>query len=56
MNLEELQRKWHGLPIWAWAAIVLILGYMLYKKFSGSSSSGGTATTSPLVGRQAQEV
>ncbi len=48
MNLDSLTKKWHGLPVWAWAAISavgLYLIYYLYKKRSGT-----TAATTPITG------
>lgn len=46
--LQGLTKKWHGLPIWAWAAIVglvLYLGYRWYSSRNSSSSSNATPST-----------
>lgn len=47
--MHGLTKKWHGLPVWAWAAIasVVLFGvYYLYKKrASGSSSASAGAPT-----------
>lgn len=47
-----LTRKLGPLPVWAWALIVLVLGYVFYKRFS-SSSSPATAQTSSAKQPQA---
>lgn len=47
MNLESLNRKVYGLPVWAWAAIagiVLIAAFRFFKNRAG----GGTASVSPF--------
>ena len=47
MNLRSLNEKWHGLPKWAWAAIVaggMFLLYYLYKKRAASSANATPAS------------
>lgn len=47
MNLESLNRKVYGLPVWAWAAIagiVLIAAFRFFKNRAG----GGSASVSPF--------
>lgn len=48
MNLESLKKKWHGLPVWAWAllAAVLVFGTYYIIKRRNSSSSNSTPDTS----------
>lgn len=46
--MKSLTRKWHGLPIWAWAAIVAVMLFLLYRYFQGRSS-GTAASTSPTA-------
>lgn len=46
MDLKQFTKKWHGLPIWAWAAIaagVLVLGFLYIKKRQGTSSSAASS-------------
>ena len=50
MNLQSLNQKWHGLPIWAWAALTVIVGYVAFR-YMKNRSSGGSSNTSPLMGR-----
>lgn len=53
MNLDSLNRKVHGLPVWAWAAITVIFLYVIYKWYSNrSGSSGGTANVTPFPDRK----
>lgn len=42
----NLTKKVGPLPVWAWAAIALIGGYLLYEHYKGTSSSA-TSTTTP---------
>lgn len=48
MNLENLNRKWHGVPVWAWAAITLIVLYLGYRMLK-HRGSGGSSNSSPLA-------
>lgn len=46
--MHSLTKKWHGLPVWAWAAIasVILFGvYYLYKKRTNSSASTNATPT-----------
>jgi hypothetical protein len=50
-SLQGLTKKWHGLPIWAWAvvaAVVLYFGYRWYKNRTPAAAANpagsGTAT------------
>lgn len=48
MNLQSLNQKWHGLPVWVWAAITVVVLYLAYRWWqnrSSSSSSNATDTT-----------
>jgi hypothetical protein len=47
MNLEALNRKVGGLPVWVWAAISVIVLYLGYKWYE--NRSGGSGSSSPLV-------
>lgn len=47
-----LTRKWHGLPVWAWAIIGAGIAYLAYEHFAGSSSSSTTTSTPAASGSQ----
>ena len=50
--LKGLTKKWHGLPIWAWAAIaglVLYLGYRWYRNRNPSSANATPNSASSAV-------
>lgn len=57
MNLQSLNQKWHGVPIWAWAALVAIVGFFVYRRLK-NRASGGSSSSSPLapIKRQGTEV
>ncbi len=46
---SALTRKLGPLPVWAWAAAGLVLGYIVYRHFTGSSGSGGQAQETQTV-------
>lgn len=46
MNLASLKRKWHGLPVWAWAVITALMLYLLWI-FLRNRGSGTNAATTP---------
>jgi hypothetical protein len=44
--VNALTRKVGPLPVWAWAVIVAVVGYVLYRRFSSSSSAATQLTSS----------
>lgn len=46
---NALTRKLGPLPVWAWTAIGLAVGYVVYKHFTGQSGSGGQAQETQTV-------
>jgi hypothetical protein len=54
MNLQSLNQKWHGVPIWAWAAIVAVVGFFAYR-YMKNRGSGGSSASSPLAHRINQQ-
>jgi hypothetical protein len=48
MNLQSLNQKWHGVPIWAWAILVAVIGFFVYRKLK-DRGSGGSSNSSPLA-------
>ncbi len=40
--MNALTRKVGPLPVWAWALIVAVVGYVVYKRFAQTGSSGAT--------------
>lgn len=57
MNLQSLNQKWHGVPIWAWAAMVAVIGFFVYRRLK-NRGSGGSSNSNPLapIKRQGTEV
>ena len=54
MNLESLNKKVYGLPVWSWAVISALFLYVLYKWYKNRSASGGSGSVSPLVRKESQ--
>ena len=44
---QRYTEKVGPLPVWAWALLILIVGYLIYRHSKGSSSSSDTSSTSP---------
>lgn len=56
-SLAFLKEKKFGLPVWAWAIVVSLVLFLLYKHFKGSSSSStGTTSSTPTTDTSSQYV
>lgn len=54
MNLESLNRKVYGVPVWVWAVGSALVLLLLFRHFRKGAASGGTASVSPFPVRVAQ--
>lgn len=49
--VSSLQRKAGPLPVWAWSLLLLVVGYVAYRHYQGTSttsSPAGTVDTTPI--------